>query len=98
MSGLENGHDTPATLMHQQPQGLQGDTMPDKPMDEPPAKDTTDPWENFDAQAAFLGPTLWDKRLPYDGQDFKVGVITHNGGLFHESIIMKVMLNQPYPV
>lgn len=32
-----------------------------------------DAWDNFDAQAAFLGPTLWDKRLPYDGQDFKVG-------------------------
>lgn len=31
-----------------------------------------DAWDNFDAQAAFLGPTLWDKRLPYDGQDFKV--------------------------
>lgn len=34
--------------------------------------DGMDPWDNFDAQAAFLGPTLWDKRLPYDGQDFKV--------------------------
>jgi leukemia factor-related protein len=35
-------------------------------------KEIGDPWENFDAHAAFLGPTLWEKRLPYDGQDFKV--------------------------
>lgn len=35
-------------------------------------KEIGDPWENFDAHAAFLGPTLWEKRLPYDGQDFKL--------------------------
>lgn len=31
-------------------------------------KDDSDLWE---AQAAFLGPTLWDKTLPYD-PDLKV--------------------------
>ncbi|CAG7830187.1 unnamed protein product [Allacma fusca] len=35
-------------------------------------KEMIDPWDNFDAHSAFLGPTLWDKRLPYDGQDFKL--------------------------
>jgi len=35
-------------------------------------KDLVDPWENLDAHSAFLGPNLWDKRLPYDGQDFKL--------------------------
>ena len=37
-------------------------------------KDMLDPWENFDAHSAFLGPTLWDKRVPYDGNDFKVTI------------------------
>lgn len=71
MNGLESDHDSPPALLHH-PQGLQTEMQSEKPMDEPLTKDTTDPWENFDAQAAFLGPTLWDKRLPYDGQDFKL--------------------------
>lgn len=33
-------------------------------------KDDGDPW-NVEAQAAFLGPNLWDKTLPYD-TDLKV--------------------------
>jgi len=28
-------------------------------------------WNNVEAQAAFLGPNLWDKTLPYDA-DLKV--------------------------
>lgn len=85
MNGIDNqGQDSSAALGHhpqlpqqqqqQQQQGVPGGgDMPEKSMDEPPAKETVDPWENFDAQSAFLGPTLWDKRVPYDGQDFKVG-------------------------
>ena len=33
-------------------------------------KEDGDPW-NVEAQAAFLGPNLWDKTLPYD-TDLKV--------------------------
>lgn len=33
-------------------------------------KEDGDPW-NVEAQAAFLGPNLWDKTLPYDA-DLKV--------------------------
>ncbi|XP_018914313.1 hepatic leukemia factor isoform X6 [Bemisia tabaci] len=29
-------------------------------------KEDTDLWSNVEAQAAFLGPNLWDKTLPYD--------------------------------
>ncbi|XP_021955002.1 hepatic leukemia factor isoform X2 [Folsomia candida] len=94
MNGLDNGHQQqqdPTVPQQQQQQqghhpstqGIQGE-MPEAPMEEPPAKDTIDPWENFDAQTAFLGPTLWDKRVPYDGQDFKEYVdleefLTENG-------------------
>lgn len=53
-------------------QGLQPVPMSEKSLEEKQAKGDADPWDNFDVQAAFLGPTLWDKRLPYDGQDLKV--------------------------
>lgn len=67
----DNGQrDTGSMQLPQNP--LLPGEMQDKPMDESVTKDTVDPWDNFDAQAAFLGPSLWDKRLPYDGQDFKV--------------------------
>lgn len=33
-------------------------------------KDDGELWCNIEAQAAFLGPNLWDKTLPYD-TDFK---------------------------
>ena len=30
-------------------------------------------WEHFSqAQPTFLGTTVWEKRIPFDGQDFKV--------------------------
>ncbi len=34
-------------------------------------KDDTELWSQVEAQAAFLGPNLWDKTLPYDA-DLKV--------------------------
>jgi leukemia factor-related protein len=34
-------------------------------------KDDGEVWCNVEAQAAFLGPNLWDKTLPYDS-DLKV--------------------------
>jgi hypothetical protein len=36
-------------------------------------KDDGELWCNVEAQAAFLGPNLWDKTLPYDA-DLKVGI------------------------
>ncbi|XP_073973040.1 PAR bZIP family member Pdp1 isoform X2 [Rhodnius prolixus] len=32
----------------------------------PEKKDETELWSNVEAQAAFLGPNLWEKTLPYD--------------------------------
>jgi len=45
----------------------------EKSGDEKP-KDLVDPWDNFDTHhAAFIGaPPFFDKRIPYDGHDFKV--------------------------
>lgn len=37
----------------------------------PEKKDETELWSNVEAQAAFLGPNLWEKTLPYD-TDLKV--------------------------
>jgi len=62
--GVNNNHGL------QQPPVVQ--PMQEKSLEDKPKGEGMDPWDNFDAQAAFLGPTLWDKRLPYDGQDFKV--------------------------
>lgn len=31
-------------------------------------------WEHFEAQPTFLGPTVWERRIPYDGQDLKVNI------------------------
>jgi hypothetical protein len=36
-------------------------------------KDDGELWCNVEAQAAFLGPNLWDKTLPYDA-DLKVRI------------------------
>jgi hypothetical protein len=74
MNGLENRPDvTPAApLPQQQPQAQAPLENIHEKSPEDKTKETADPWDNFDAHAAFLGPTLWDKRLPYDGQDFKV--------------------------
>jgi len=76
MNGLEGRQDViPGAPLPLQPQLPlpPGHISEKQPSDEKP-KETGDPWDNFDAHAAFLGPTLWDKRLPYDGQDFKVGI------------------------
>ena len=72
MNGIDNAQDGGSSIVHHHATHTHLPEMTEKPLEEAPPKDTLDPWENFDAQAAFLGPTLWDKRLPYDGQDFKV--------------------------
>lgn len=73
MNGIEHNQEAASGMVPHAAQAHQGD-MQNKPTDEnPTTKETTDPWDNFDAQQAFLGPNLWDKRLPYDGSDFKVG-------------------------
>lgn len=43
-------------------------------------KEDGDPW-NVEAQAAFLGPNLWDKTLPYDA-DLKVHQVSNFPVLF----------------
>ncbi|XP_046435405.1 thyrotroph embryonic factor isoform X3 [Neodiprion pinetum] len=47
------------------PRGKQGKDIPEE------KKDDGELWGNVEAQAAFLGPNLWDKTLPYDA-DLKV--------------------------
>lgn len=37
----------------------------------PDKKDDSELWSNVEAQAAFLGPNLWEKTLSYDS-DLKV--------------------------
>jgi hypothetical protein len=46
--------------------GKQGKDVPDEKKDA-----DGELWGNVEAQAAFLGPNLWDKTLPYDA-DLKV--------------------------
>lgn len=37
------------------------------------SKDDSELWSTVEAQAAFLGPNIWDKTLPYDS-DLKVSL------------------------
>lgn len=67
MNGIENAMENGMNN-----HGLQSLPLSEKSLEEKSKGEGMDPWDNFDAQAAFLGPSLWDKRLPYDGQDFKV--------------------------
>ena len=50
-------------------------------------KEDGDPW-NVEAQAAFLGPNLWDKTLPYD-TDLKVTHVSILSYLTHKQKIRK---------
>jgi len=70
----DNGTESHGSAQGSQHQPENTGSEPTEKTVEEKAKEIGDPWENFDAHAAFLGPTLWDKRqcLPYDGQDFKL--------------------------
>lgn len=43
----------------------------------PDKKDDNELWSNVEAQAAFLGPNLWEKTLSYDS-DLKVSFTFNN--------------------
>jgi leukemia factor-related protein len=57
--------------------------------------------ENSDPQSAFLGPILWDKRIAYDGSDFKLEYVdleeflTENGIPFDPSLEASFALWKP---
>ncbi|CAL8104843.1 unnamed protein product, partial [Orchesella dallaii] len=71
--------------------------MQEKSLEDKPKGEGMDPWDNFDAQAAFLGPTLWDKRLPYDGQEFKLEYVDLEEFLTENGIPVENHDNHQFP-
>lgn len=53
----------------------------------PDKKDDSELWSNVEAQAAFLGPNLWEKTLSYDS-DLKVSPLCTYQMLYYVTTVV----------
>jgi len=54
-------------------------------------KEENELWCNIEAQAAFLGPNLWDKTLSYDSDFKEVIIIIYNYSFFLQLSLVNLM-------